>query len=178
MTYFTKKLHRRLSIRLRGYDYAWAGMYFVTVCTHLRRCLLGEIVDGEMRLSDAGRTAAEALASLPDRFPLLKIDSSVIMPNHVHALLCLHYDSEQRASILGEVVRTWKARSTRLIRLGSDPSFGWQRNYYERILRDDEIDPVRCYIAENPSRWAEDENHPDRPDNPDLPHWAATLSGA
>jgi putative transposase len=166
MTYFTKKLHRRLSVRLRGYDYAWAGMYFVTVCTHLRRCLLGEIAGGEMRLNDAGRVAAETLALLPSRFPLLKIDSSVIMPNHVHALLWLSCDSDQRASILGEVVRTWKASATRLIRLGPDPSFGWQRNYHDRILRDDEVGPIRRYIAENPRRWAEDENHPDRPDRP------------
>ena len=32
--------HRR-SIRLHDYDYAQAGAYFVTICTHGRECLLG-----------------------------------------------------------------------------------------------------------------------------------------
>jgi putative transposase len=162
MTYPTARLHRRLSIRLRGYDYAWAGMYFVTVCTHLKRCILGEVVEGEMRLNDAGRMVADTLASLPERFPSLKVDCSVVMPNHTHAILCLGGSTVPESSALGEIVRSWKAKSARAIRLGPDPSFGWQRNYYERILRDEEEnDRIRRYIAENPIRWGEDENHPD-----------------
>ena len=46
--------HRR-SIRLKGYDYAQAGAYFVTVCTQDRACLFGDIVDEQMRLNDVGR---------------------------------------------------------------------------------------------------------------------------
>jgi len=45
---------RRRSIRLKDYDYARAGAYFVTICTHRRKCLLGEIVDGETRLTKFG----------------------------------------------------------------------------------------------------------------------------
>jgi REP element-mobilizing transposase RayT len=137
-------------------------MYFVTVCTHQRRCILGEIVDGEMRLNDAGRMAAETLASLPERFPFLKIDCSVVMPNHAHAILCLGGSAGHKLVTLGEIVRSWKAKSARAIRQGPDPSFGWQRNYFERILRDEEeTDRIRRYIAENPIRWREDENHPE-----------------
>ena len=161
MAYTTARLHRRVSIRLRGYDYTWAGVYFVTICTHEKRCLLGEIVEGEMCLNEAGRLAAEALASLPERFPSLKVDCSVVMPNHAHAILCLGGPLDSLPVALGEIVRSWKAKSARAIRLGPDPSFGWQRNYYERILRDEEeSDQVRRYIAENPLRWQEDENHP------------------
>jgi hypothetical protein len=47
--------HHRRSIRLPGYDYAQAGASFVTICTQGRACLFGEIVDGEMRLNEAGR---------------------------------------------------------------------------------------------------------------------------
>jgi hypothetical protein len=47
--------HHRRSIRLRGYDYALAGAYFVTMVTQDRACLLGEVVAGAMRLNDAGR---------------------------------------------------------------------------------------------------------------------------
>lgn len=42
------------------------------------------------------------------------------------------------------------------------PNFGWQRNYYERVLSNDaEVRRVRDYIAENPRRWVEDEENQD-----------------
>ena len=37
----------------------------------------------------------------------------------------------------------------------------WQRNYYERIIRDDrELEALREYIVDNPARWDDDESHP------------------
>ena len=47
--------HHRSSIRLKGYDYSEAGAYFVTVCAQSRECLFGDVIDGEMRLNDAGK---------------------------------------------------------------------------------------------------------------------------
>jgi putative transposase len=36
----------------------------------------------------------------------------------------------------------------------------WQRNYYERVIRDeDELNGVRQYIFYNPANWADDENN-------------------
>jgi hypothetical protein len=46
--------HHRQSIRLKGYEYAQAGAYFVTLCAQNRECLFGEIVAGEMHLNAAG----------------------------------------------------------------------------------------------------------------------------
>jgi len=37
-------VHQRRSIRLKGYDYAQAGAYFVTICTHKRQPIFGQIV--------------------------------------------------------------------------------------------------------------------------------------
>lgn len=37
----------------------------------------------------------------------------------------------------------------------------WQRNYYEHIIRNDnELNRIREYIANNPAKWAEDEENP------------------
>ena len=37
----------------------------------------------------------------------------------------------------------------------------WQRNYYERVIRnEEELGLIREYIVNNPARWAEDENNP------------------
>lgn len=46
---------RRRPTRLHGYDYSLPNAYFVTMVTEGRLCLFGEVVDGEMRLNDAGR---------------------------------------------------------------------------------------------------------------------------
>ena len=82
-------VHDRRSLRLNGYDYAQAGAYFVTICTQDRACLFGDIVDGEVRLTDAGRMVQVSLAGLPGRFPAMELDAFVIMPNHVHGIIVI-----------------------------------------------------------------------------------------
>ena len=42
--------HNRRSIRLKGYDYAQAGVYFVTICSQNRECMLGKIAGGKLTL--------------------------------------------------------------------------------------------------------------------------------
>jgi hypothetical protein len=44
-----------------------------------------------------------------------------------------------RASTLGEMIRTYKAASTRMIRQTANPDFAWQRNYYEYIVRNEDL---------------------------------------
>ncbi len=80
---------RRRSIRLKGYDYAESGAYFVTVCTQNRACLFGDVVDGEMLLSDAGRIVQTVWEALPNHYPHADLDAWIIMPNHVHAVIVL-----------------------------------------------------------------------------------------
>ena len=53
MKYDPQKHHRR-SIRLKNYDYASPGAYFVTIVTHRRQCLFGNDMDGQMRLNEFG----------------------------------------------------------------------------------------------------------------------------
>lgn len=59
MPKFDPKIHHRRSIRLKGYDYAQAGAYFVTVVTWNREMLFGEVVDGEMVLKEMGEIVRE-----------------------------------------------------------------------------------------------------------------------
>ena len=56
---------------------------------------------------------------------------------------------------LGAILQNFKSISTRKINclLGTPGARIWQRNYYERILRDENaIDRVRIYIRANPLR--------------------------
>jgi REP element-mobilizing transposase RayT len=56
------------------------------------------------------------------------------------------------------VVRTFKAAIARRIRLAGGDGFAWQRNYCERIIRDErELRTIRHYIRRNPARWTDDE---------------------
>ena len=80
---------QRRSIRLQGYDYTRQGAYFVTICTRNRACLLGDIVEGRMHLSEAGRLAQAVWEDLPHHYPHVQIDVWVIMPNHMHGIVIL-----------------------------------------------------------------------------------------
>ena len=80
--------HRR-SNRLKGYHYSRPGAYFLTIATQDRLCLFGDIIDGDMRLKDAGEMALAVWERLPGRFPGIETDAFVVMPNHIHGILVI-----------------------------------------------------------------------------------------
>lgn len=88
MRYNPEKHHRR-SIRLKGYDYAQPGAYFVTIVTQDRACLFGDVVDGQMRLNDAGHMVKRWWDELNRKFPHVQTDAFVVMPNHVHGIIVI-----------------------------------------------------------------------------------------
>ena len=179
--------HRR-SLRLKDYDYAQAGAYFVTICTQDRACLFGAIVDGAMQLSDAGSTVEQCWSQIPEHFRDVVLDEFVVMPNHVHGILVINpavpavpavpvvpvvpavgathaspLRNGPRPGSLGAIVGSFKSAVTRRINqtchsLGATV---WQRNYYEHIIRDEaSLHGIREYIANNPLQWALDRENP------------------
>jgi putative transposase len=85
MSYNPAKHHRR-SIRLKGYDYSQAGLYFITICTQNRACLFGEIKNDEMILNDAGRMVEKWFYELENKYPDKRCHEMVVMPNHFHCI--------------------------------------------------------------------------------------------
>ncbi|HDR16333.1 MAG TPA: hypothetical protein ENN79_12780 [Desulfobacteraceae bacterium] len=83
-------VHHRRSIRLEDYDYSQSGMYFVTVCMQNRECFLGEIIDEQMVLKDAGRMVESVWGELQVRFNHIQLGQFVVMPNHIHGIFVLH----------------------------------------------------------------------------------------
>jgi putative transposase len=165
--------NRRRSIRLKEYDYSQPAAYFVTICTQDRLCLLGEIVDGEMRLNGVGQIVADAWKWLAVQYSHVELDLSILMPNHVHGIIMIRDDICRGGSRtaptgkrkpLGRLIGAFKTVSTKRInelRLTSGGPF-WQRNYYEHVIRNEaELAEVREYILNNPACWDEDENNPD-----------------
>ncbi|MEO5905842.1 MAG: hypothetical protein ABIQ11_03900, partial [Saprospiraceae bacterium] len=84
---YNPTIHHRRSIRLKGYDYSQPGRYFVTVCIQNRTCLLGKITDGQMIMNDAGTMIEKWYFELENKFPDIKCDTHVIMPNHFHCII-------------------------------------------------------------------------------------------
>ena len=86
---YNSNIHRRRSIRLKGYDYARAGKYFLTICTDQRQCFFGDIVDGEMFLNNVGVVVRQCWVDIPEHFPQVELDDFVVMPNHVHGIISI-----------------------------------------------------------------------------------------
>jgi REP element-mobilizing transposase RayT len=187
MTYDPDK-HARRSIRLRDYDYAQPGAYFVTLCIQNRECLLGEVVEGIMRVNEVGQIIQSVWDELPRHYPGVDIDAFVVMPNHVHGIIVLSAvgaalrnrpdEPGQPQGVaptmsLMDVVHRFKSLTTAqyrhgIIRKGCRPFLGrlWQRNYYEHIIRnEEELHCIRQYIADNPMRWETDRENPYRQGN-------------
>jgi putative transposase len=88
LTYDPERHHRQ-SIRLRGYDYTQAGLYFVTICAQDRACLFADIEDEAIQLTAIGEIVAACWLAVPDHFPAAELDEFVVMPNHMHGILVL-----------------------------------------------------------------------------------------
>jgi REP element-mobilizing transposase RayT len=81
--------HQRHSMRLPGYDYSQSGAYFVTIVTHHRMCLFGDIFEGNMLLNQYGWIVDQAWKDLPLHYHPIHLGAFVIMPNHVHGIITL-----------------------------------------------------------------------------------------
>jgi REP element-mobilizing transposase RayT len=175
MTY-NPEIHHRRSIRLRNYDYANAGAYFVTLCTIDRCCYfdqfprLREIVNNEWN-------------HIPERFFNVDLDEYIIMPNHFHGIITCRdtpsgyptsgHSSEKSghpqgdAPTLGKIVGAFKSlcvtawlREIKTDTINARGKF-WQTNYYEHVVRnEDEMTRIRQYIIDNPARWELDKENP------------------
>jgi putative transposase len=160
---------KRRSIRLQGYDYSQAGAYFVTLCIQNRECLFGDIVNGEMRLNEAGRIVAEEWLKTAEIRDEIELDEWVVMPNHFHGILVIGdcRGTARRAPtverfgqpVVGSIptiIRSFKSAVTKCINeLRETPGTKfWQRNYWEHIVRNEpELNRIREYIHNNPAHW-------------------------
>jgi REP element-mobilizing transposase RayT len=84
---YNPEIHHRRSIRLKGYDYSQAGLYFITACTQHRQCLFGRVAKGEMVMNDAGEMVTQQWHDLSNRFHQIELHEFIVMPNHCHGII-------------------------------------------------------------------------------------------
>ncbi len=176
-----KKHHHRRSIRLVGYDYAAEGGYFIAMVTHGRRCLFGEVMNGEMKLNDFGKIVYAEWFRTEKLRPNVELleDEFVVMPNHIHGIIWINGENgwgtarcaptserrfgEMAPNSLPTIVRSFKSAVTKNINLlrNTPGSPLWQRNNYEHIINSEkDYDNIANYIDSNPLNWEIDsENH-------------------
>ena len=168
MTVFNPAIHHRRSIRLKGYDYAQEGLYFITICCQNRAQLFGEIINGEMILNKCGEIAQKCWQEIPEHFPNVELHDFVIMPNHVHGIIEIKFKSiipivpteptvvptvvvsvgandysplrtpRSPSKTIGSIVRGFKIGVTKWMRQNTNTYDVWQRNYYDNIIRNDQ----------------------------------------
>lgn len=188
-TSFDPCKHHRRSIHLPGYDYASAGAYFVTLVTAQRACLFGDVVNRVVVLNDLGKIADECWRAIPEHFPNVDLGAHIIMPNHGHGIIVIRADElpndvgaqqccaptpvetnenphkiNVKPGSLGAIIRSFKSAVSYRINKEHNITGIWQRNYYERIIRNErEMDAIWRYIESNPVNWNQDEENPVRP---------------
>ena len=174
---YAMDLPKRKPARLREYDYSTPGAYFVTVCTHEKRCSLSTIsvgagaLDGpSIQLTEQGKIVEKYILST-EQIPGMHVDKYVIMPNHIHLILVVDRNSgPSRApaptnAFEGDVSSKTPANAKipraigvmkRLINKEAGENI-FQRSYHEHVIRD-EADYRRIwdYIDTNPAKWTED----------------------
>ena len=136
-----------------------------------------------MRFNKWGTIVENCWVEIPFHFPYTELDTYVIMPNHVHGIICVntvgarhavplqhdavplqrdakHVQSEMFGKpvpgSIPTIVRSFKSSVTKHINeLRNTPATTiWQRNYYERVIRNEqELHEIRQYIINNPLKW-------------------------
>ena len=136
--------------RLNGWDYSKNGLYFLTICTEGKKCILSSISPQSPHSSLISLTATGEIVDTYIK-TIQGIDKYVIMPNHVHMII-----QKSNGKPISSDVRSFKTLTTK--KLGYSI---WQKYYYDHIIRDEHDYLIKWdYIDKNPGKWFEDEYFP------------------
>ncbi len=138
-------LPKRKTPRLKEYDYSTPGAYFVTICTHNKKCLFGEIANGQMHLNNLGTIANREILNIEMHYQNIRMDKYVIMPNHIHFLIAITEPERINPfptikADIPNIAGKFKAGVTRIVGnafMHSAKKPIWQRSYHDHIIRDE-----------------------------------------
>ena len=153
----------RKSLRNAAINYR-NGWFFVTCQVAHNKSIFGAIVGEQCVLNDFGRKVEAYWRELPAKYPELELDEFVLMPNHFHAIVRIHYLPTNKEQHLGFLVSRFKGGTGyiygKLRRAGALEDIGdhlWQFDYWDKIVTDErQLAALRKYIRENPKNWSRD----------------------
>ena len=145
MSYYNRK-----SPRISNYDYSNPNYFFITICAHHRKCLFGTVSE----LNPIGKIVRDHIIQIPGHYQHIRIDKYVVMPNHIHLILCLPAGGNNDAR---QVIGQFKSGVTRAIRAHFPNMQVWQRSFHDHVIRNDEdYRRIWNYIDGNPLCWEKD----------------------
>lgn len=155
--------YRHKSLRSEAINYR-SGWWSVSIQIAKNKSILGAIVGEEVSLNELGREVESYWKSLPLKYPELELFDFVVMPNHFHALLRIHYTPTNREHHLGFLLSRFKGGTAfiygKMKREGLVPDIGehlWQRDYWDDLVTsEEEFKAWAKYISDNPKNWSRD----------------------
>lgn len=95
-----KNKYRIASARAQWWNYGWCAAYFITVCTQNREHYFGDIINGEMILSEIGDITQSEWFKTFEMRPDMNLyrGEFMIMPNHFHAIIGIGDNAYNRQS--------------------------------------------------------------------------------
>ena len=153
----------RKSLRNAAINYR-NGWFFVTCQVARNKSIFGAIVGDRCELNSFGRQVEAYWRELPSKYPELELDEFVLMPNHFHAIVRVHYRPMNKEQHLGFLMGRFKGGTGyiygKLRRIGEVEDIGehlWQFDYWDKIVTSEEqLVAIRRYIHENPRNWSRD----------------------
>ncbi len=155
--------HFRKSLRNPNINYR-SGWWSVSIQVAKNKSIFGAIVGMKVVLNALGAAIEAYWRALPEKYPELELFDFVVMPNHFHALLRIHFAPTNREHHLGFLMSRFKGGTSfiygKMRRAGEIEDIGehlWQRDYWDDLITsDDEFRAWQKYIRENPANWSSD----------------------
>lgn len=178
----------RRSLRVHEFDYSQPGAYFLTIVTHERKQLFGQIVNGDVVLNEVGKMVEVVWIAIPKHFKNIELGEFVIMPDHIHGIISITVEATHAMPAqdgfvvesthvlplpriskgpipgsIGAIIGSFKSAASKRFREipNNQEKHLWQRNYYERFIRNErDYQAIYDYIIANPMNWQKDEKFP------------------
>ena len=144
-----ERFPKRKSPRIPGYDYATPNYYFITICTHEKNCIFWS----GGKLNTFGQIAFDAAMQISAHFPGNRVDSFVVMPNHIHMILVVEPGGTDATVVIGQ----YKSQVSKEIHKIDPKRKIWQTSFHDHGIRNyRQYQHIREYIETNPMRWEMD----------------------
>jgi len=115
---YRNHLPRRQLRRLKGYNYAKAGAYFVTLNCKNQIPLFGEIKEGKMILNEYGIIAQQEWSRTPKIRLNIRLDTFIVMPDHIHGIIIIEKEIKSDSSGISGESKTINTSESKTINTG------------------------------------------------------------
>ncbi len=144
----------RKTTRIHKFDYSSENYYFVTICTHEKKCIFGK----PSELSLLGKIANQDMLNLEKHYYNVHVDGFCVMPNHIHAIIVIkNQDHNERTPSLNNIIGQYKSGVSRKAKMLNVTNKIWQRSFHDHVIRSQtSYEKIWDYVQYNHKKWESD----------------------